>query len=82
MTGVQTCALPICALGGALSAKEFYEAVQNMREQGATGENIAQLVGGTGGLFMAIPHPVAQGVGATLVGGSMAYPYVKQALSD
>ena len=65
-------------LGGAFAAKDLYEAIDEMRARGIDDENIAKLLGGIGGGLMTIPTPLTEAGGAALVGGSMAWPYVRE----
>ena len=67
-------------LGGAFAANDIYEAIDEMRARGIDDENIAKLIGGVGGGLMVIPTPLTQAGGAALVGGSMAWPYVREHL--
>ena len=65
-------------LGGAFAAKDLYEAIDEMRARGIDDENIAKLLGGIGGGLMTIPTPLTEAGGAALVGGSMAWPYIRE----
>jgi hypothetical protein len=67
-------------LGGGLAAKDLYAAVQDMRKQGLTDENIAEALGGVGGLMMMVPTLPTELLGGALQAGSIAYPYVKKAM--